>query len=340
MTNKSAYCTTLIAVALLGCRVIAAERPPLGEMTSRIVIADDALWAATEAAARAALAPRTFAGYDDPAFDVTQVAPGAPGIERLRMFRQLIVVGTPADPWVAELIGRDARGAVADPHLAERRNVWARDQSVEVVVLPQSGAATAFVSVLPYLAERLDDRFRAWVRQRMFMSGANDALRDSLERTMAFTLTLPAVYEREQIAARLVAFHTRTTIGGDLDRTIIVGWRDGTHVPAGAGDVLTWRDAIAAQVWGDRQVTESGRVAQRPLPAYGDGSLEVRAAWRMRDGAPQGGPLIDRVIICPTRDRTYFLEAWLYGPGRRKYEYMLQFETILDSFGCRGARSA
>ena len=43
-------------------------------------------------------------------------------------------------------------------------------------------------------------------------------------------------------------------------------------------------------------------------------------------------------VSCPEQDRTYLLDAWLYIPGRSKYEYVLQLETILDTFVC-GTRS-
>jgi hypothetical protein len=30
----------------------------------------------------------------------------------------------------------------------------------------------------------------------------------------------------------------------------------------------------------------------------------------------------------------YLLDAWLYAPGKQKYEYMIQLQTILDTFRC------
>ena len=41
-----------------------------------------------------------------------------------------------------------------------------------------------------------------------------------------------------------------------------------------------------------------------------------------------------RAIVCEDQDRMYLLDAWLYAPGKEKYEYMIQLETILDSFSC------
>lgn len=39
-------------------------------------------------------------------------------------------------------------------------------------------------------------------------------------------------------------------------------------------------------------------------------------------------------VTCDEQDRTYLIDAWLYAPGREKYEYIIQLETIVDSFSC------
>jgi len=32
----------------------------------------------------------------------------------------------------------------------------------------------------------------------------------------------------------------------------------------------------------------------------------------------------------------YLIDAWLYAPGKEKYEYMIQLQTILNTFRCEG----
>ena len=64
---------------------------------------------------------------------------------------------------------------------------------------------------------------------------------------------------------------------------------------------------------------------------------EVRTVWANppEDAFPAGGPLITRVIPCKHQDRHYLADAWLYAPGKDKYQYILQLEAILNSFSCR-----
>ena len=73
----------------------------------------------------------------------------------------------------------------------------------------------------------------------------------------------------------------------------------------------------------------------RRLTGPGAGALEVRGAWETPEGSwPAAGPFIARAVRCPDQNRIYLMDAWLYAPGESKYEYVLQLETILDSFTC------
>ncbi len=65
---------------------------------------------------------------------------------------------------------------------------------------------------------------------------------------------------------------------------------------------------------------------------------ELRGVWQNPPEAfPAAGPFITRAIGCPASGRTYFVDAWLYAPSREKYQYMIQLETILDTFRCAEA---
>jgi hypothetical protein len=65
-------------------------------------------------------------------------------------------------------------------------------------------------------------------------------------------------------------------------------------------------------------------------------AYELQAVWQNPPSAdwPAAGPFIARVVACEEQDRLYLLDAWLYAPGRDKYEYMIQLNTVLDSFRC------
>lgn len=320
---------------LAGCSDVAPSA--WGNANSVIVLASDSLWAEVGDTVHAALEPRIFTVRDERTFEVTHVAPGAPAWNDLKRFKQILVLGSLADPWVAELLDREAVPA-SRPAVVERKDVWARGQTVTVVVLPEQGAAEAVVQVLPELHELLDSRFRQYAIQRMFTSGAAEGFRDTLRATAGFGLLLPNVYRRT-VADSLYIFRNDQALGEQLDRTVLVTWRSGTPDTLTAEALLEWRDALERPDMGE-QVTRRERLDVERIEVPGGYGIQVRGAWSTPPGEfPAGGPFVDRMIVCPEQNRTYLIDAWLYVPRKGKYEYIIQLETILDSFECGGPAS-
>ncbi len=341
MTNNSARIAGWVCAAVVagsgatGCESIQRTQPAHGEVTSLIVVAVDSLWTEVGAEVEAALEPRIFTVRDEKAFEVTHVSPLIDTWLDLRTFKQVLVAGTASDSWVDAVLA-GSPGTAADP-LVERADVWARGQTVTAVVLPADGPAAALRAALPALAERLDARFRAHVLERMYLSEANTALRDSLAASWGFSLLLPRIYRPEQItvdgAGDVFVFRNVTEVGGQLSRAIVVTWRAGTAA-LDTAQLLAWRDALVPHVHSFEQRTARERVEVRPLDRP-EGGLEAHATWQSTDPTfPAAGPLILRSVPCAAEDRTYFMEAWLYAPGRGKYEYMIQYQQLLDSFAC------
>jgi hypothetical protein len=335
---KSAGFPALALTALVsGCGAIDRTQPAHGDVTSLIVLAADTLWAAVGDTIQSALEPRIFTVRNEKAFEVTNVSPESPDWLELRRFKQVLAIGQPGDGWLAPIL---ADGSPAQlPAIIEKRDVWATGQTVTAVVVPAEGSAEAIRTLLPELGERLDARFRQGVLSRMFLSDENTELRDSLRSTAGFSLLLPKLY-RPDVDGNLYIFRSSNEVGGQLARVISVAWREGLHRLT-AEAVLAWRDSIAARVFPvtPGQTIDREQVHERPLPDRPEGSFEVHSIWRSSDQTlPAAGPFLNRVILCPEQNRTYFVEAWLFAPGRRKYEYMIQFQALLDSFECGAAR--
>jgi hypothetical protein len=334
---KSAHVAgLLVGFAILGCDSVERGRPALGDATELIVAMADSLWAETGDSLIAAVAPRTFSVRNERTFTITQVSPASELWLDTKQFKQVIAVGVPGDFWMTEALDGTAQ-AGTPPDIVTVDNVWARGQSVVAVVLPAENPAQALQSLLPEIGELMDGRFRQYARSRMFLSDTNVALRDSLAANAGFSITLPRIYRSAAPGENLRAFHNRNEVGGDLFRTIIVSWVDEVIEDADSARVLAWRDSILPAVYDEPQVTQRERVDVRPLPDRAPGSVEVQGVWAGTDPTfPTGGPFVDRIVVCPDQERTYFLEAWMYGPSREKYEYLIQFQTILDSFRCGG----
>jgi hypothetical protein len=334
---KSARLSVIASLVLTaGCGAIDRTQPAHGEITSLIVIAADSLWEEVGDTIQAALEPRIFTVRNEKAFEVTHVSPLSEDWIELRRFRQVLSIGRSDDGWMAPILEAGAPAEV--PAIVENADIWSSGQTVTALVLPGEGSAASILELLPTLGERLDGRFREYVRARMFLSDVNEELRDSLESQAGFSLTLPNLY-RPDVDGNLYVFRSSNDVGGQLARVISVTWREGLHELT-PEEVLAWRDTIATRVFPTTpgQAIDREQVHVRALPNRPEGSIEVHSVWQSSDRTlPAAGPFLNRVILCPEQNRTYFVEAWLFAPGRRKYEYMIQFETLLDAFECGNA---
>jgi hypothetical protein len=223
------------------------------------------------------------------------------------------------------------------PAIVQVENVWARGQTVSVILLPREGLDAAVAELAPELRQILDGQFRAYAISRMFASGSDQPLADSLFASSGFSLTVPQVY-RMEVRDSLHRFRNDFPSPQELIREIWVSWESPIPQEDPTREALaTWRTTLAETEYNDPQLLDSSQVAQyRNVSVNGLEGVEFQAAWVNAPGGwPAGGPFIVRAVRCPSQNRMYYMDAWLYAPGREKYEYMIQLETILSSFRCR-----
>lgn len=254
----------------------------------------------------------------------------------LRRFRQLVVIGTANDDWIATALEEvDDDPPLAPPQLLQAENVWSRGQLVHIVLLGEGHGASEVLALAPQLHERIDSRFREYAMSRMFTSGRNAALADSLEAEAGFRIVLPDVY-RYSSQDGVYRFRNDNPTPTERIREIGVTWE--SPIPDSLptlDQLIEWRNGFAEANYHDPQLADSSSAELRSTQVSGEPALELQSSWSSPAGAwPAGGPFITRVVPCPDQDRLYYADAWLYAPGQDKYEYMIQLRTILDSFEC------
>lgn len=271
---------------------------------------------------------------DEKTFTVTYQEPGGQYWGDLRRFRQMLLIGTAEDSWIREAMDASG-GAVTGPGVHQVEAVWSRDQVATLIVLPPDGSVDGLGEQLDRVYELLDEQFRRGVRQRMYLSGVNTALADTLAAEAGFRLVVPQVY-RWARQDSVLAFRNDNPDPSELIREITVTWRSPAMGSLGADDVRAWRQEIGDAFFAEPQVFVEEGMTVEETSFEGHPGIEIQAQWRNPPdrGWPAGGPLITRALTCDAQDRTYLIDAWLYAPGKEKYEYMVQLETILDTFRC------
>lgn len=332
---KSARLAVVATVlALAACN--GGTRPADGTATSIIVLAPDSVWAAVGDSVLAQLEPRIFTVRDESTFEVTQISPMDERWQQLRRFRQVLTIGQAGDGWVQPALRRGG-SATDGTGLRQVRDVWARNQLVTAIVLPPGAPAEAALPHVPQAAEAIDSAFRVYAIQRMYLSRPDTTLRDSLMRERGFGILLPNVYSALTRDPHVSLFQSSTQVGGDLVRSVLVTEREGL-LELTQENVLAWRDSVATEQYRPVLLAERERLQAQPVSVNGAAGLEVQGVWDGQDPTwPMSGPFITRVMHCPAQNRSYLVDAWLYSPGRPKYEYMIQLQTILNTFECAAA---
>lgn len=304
-----------------------------GDYNGIVAAMDPALWARMGSEISAALEPTIVTVRDEKTFTVTYQDPAQPEWSNLRRFRQMLLVGTGDEPWMKAALAK-VDESVKGPGRYTARDVWARGQQVTLILV---SAARPAEDLRPYLAQvnrALDAQFREWARERMYMTGVDSALADTLMTVGRFQLLVPEVY-RWSRRDSVFQFRNDNPDPSELIRQITVTWKAPIPPDMQGEGILAWRAEVAA-AYAEPQSVDLSMVKAGPFEYRGGPAYQIQAMWTSPPelGWPAAGPFILRAVICPGQDRMYLLDAWLYAPAVDKYEYMIQLETILDSFRC------
>ena len=306
-----------------------------GDANSLIAVMAPERWAEVAEPVYEALEPRITTVRDEKTFTVTYQEPYSEHWDNLRRFRQLLLVGTPSDPWMQEAI-EQAPTPITEPGVHQIREVWARDQTATLVVLPEENGNEELIARLPELNALLDGQYRAYVGSRMYVSGVDSALADTLSMQAGFRVLVPHVYRWRSFGDSVYVLRNDNPDPSELIREVTVTWTSPAPVSLDAEDILAWRAQLVEEHFPVPQDLVREGMATESFEGDGMPMTEVRAQWRNPPdvGWPAGGPTITRALTCDSQDRTYLLDGWLYAPGKEKYEYLIQLETILDTFRC------
>jgi len=327
----------VLVVLASGC----TQPPAWGDVNRIIVATSNDNWAEIEPVVDGALETRVLTVRPEQTFIVTQQDPTDADWVRLRRFRQVLVIGSPEESWVADALAKAEReGISTETGLLQVHDVWARGQNVTVIpTSADPGAVAADVAAQAHaLHELLDSQYRQWALNRMYTSGRDSILADTLWREHRFSLVLPEVYYWRQESDSIFIFRNDNPDPAELIRQFTVSWRSPAPTEVSRDDILAWRQELVELYFSYPQVIDTLYQNSETVTVDDMNMREYQALWANppEDEFPAGGPFVVRWFECPQQNRLYMVDAWLYAPGKDKYQYMLQLETILNSFRCPG----
>lgn len=323
-----------LPLATLGC----GQQQALGKDNTVIVVTSgDSLWAEVRDTTFRALEPTFFTTREEKKFYVEAVDTASiEEFNQLRGFKRVLVFGTPDNRFVREVADAAGVPVPEPPSLVHTADVWARNQDVTAVVLEPGRRAESWKGLLPAVATRIRERYEEFVLRRMYVSGPDTTAIDSLRQRFGFGIAFPTVYDvavREEGQGPVIVRNDNPD-PSELIRSVLVDWRSPPLDTLTEEAALEWRAAVDSVHYNVPQAVDTVHHSRR-LRANGRPALEVVGVWSDEGTSfPAAGPFVLRLVQCP--ERTYLLDAWVYAPGKDRYQYDIQIRHILDSFVCSG----
>lgn len=333
---RKALSLSLLSLLLLG-PTACQQSLAYGDPNALIVAAPAEWWPMIEDSVTTVLSPTVQTVREESTFRITYQDPTQENWVRLRKFKEILLIGGPEHPWVAEALETlPDTTEIIPPDLLHTRDVWARGQHVTIILVDPEGDIPYQVNFrLRWVLDDLVERFLAGVRSRMFVSGRDSALADSLRELAGFSLLLPEVYRWAREDSVFI-FRNDNPDPSELIRQFTVTWRSPVPDDVPTDSLLDWRRSISEEFFNYPQVVDRETVETTYPPFPFAEVFQVRGAWSNPPESvwPAAGPFILWGVHCPWQDRLYMVDAWLYAPGKDKWEYMIQLQEILDSFRC------
>jgi Domain of unknown function (DUF4837) len=334
MSTRRVLCAVMTALA---ATTACDQQGAYGDVNSIVAVARPALWAEVEDSVYAALEPTIWTVRNEKTFTVTYQDPAHERWSDIRRFTQMLLIGPASAPWIGQALAVAGRENASAPAVIQAFDVWARGQLVTVLLTPEADQAEAVLDRLGELSALYDRQYRDWAVNRMFVSGRDSTLADTIADVGGFRLLVPNVYQWARRDS-VFLFRNDNPDPSELIRQVMVTWM--SPIPQGmeGEDLLAWRADVAAGYYEYPQITDLSNAQAGPIDHRGLDGYRIQAVWQNPPEAnwPAAGPFILTAVLCPAQDRLYLLDSWLYAPGREKFEYMIQLETIADSFRCEG----
>lgn len=171
--------------------------------------------------------------------------------------------------------------------------------------------------------------------RRLFTGLPNKGLSEYLMKKYGFRMEFPIGYE---IAIEKDKFVWTRLLDPEIDRNVWVAFRDYDNENVFTKEnILELRSSFARPyIWGRDSTTYiktemEAPIHMREINFKGRYAIEMRGLWRLNN-MTMGGPFLSYTFVDESTNRLYYIEGFVYAPGKDKREPMREVEAILWTF--------
>jgi hypothetical protein len=127
----------------------------------------------------------------------------------------------------------------------------------------------------------------------------------------------------------------------DVDKSVFISWIDYTSESMFSMDsLLALRTALSKPyiLYEPRDPesyllteTDNFDVTRSEINFKGRYAIELKGLWKVNKYY-MGGPFISYAMVDESSNRLYYIEAYLYSPGKPQRDYMRELNTIIKTF--------
>lgn len=348
----------LLAVPFLGCDPEGKNgksenrllRPSTGRAGEVILVMDSTLYSDTVGRALRSVMLSEVAGLprEEPYFNMSQIEPHELN-NVLKSVRNLIVVMTledksPGTKRVRSYFTKSSLERIEqepDLFMFTAKDVYAKGQQVLYLFSKTSDElATKIMENEEQIRTIFNIRERERLEKGLFKAKELKGISNALVKDHNFHMKIPFGYKMAANDEKFVWFRQ---MNDESDKNIFVTYRPYVSEKQFSKEqVIQLRDSIArVKLFEDPEVpdtyviTETGvpfkPVATKEISFNGLYAVEMRGLWRTRT-ASMGGPFVSYVVVDEELGRLYYLEGFLFSPGKTQREFMRELEVILHTF--------
>lgn len=328
--------TLVITILLLpaACSDIQLQKPrAFGREKEILVICDNEIWQKAEKDLCKKIEVPIHAVRWEPIFEIAQVEAGKvnyykewdkiiliESLENKKLLPQVV------DDSTLKKIGR-GQGL-----FFSQKDIWARGQRVAGL------AARTDEQLLPLIkvhGNRIFNDFLQLLEERekvrMYHSGKNLVLVDSLMECCGFSIELPQVYAR--IRQDVLPDNELLFVHQDPVRSIFVTWIENPgQLDLSRKALAEMRHRMLEKIYPD-MFTHVERVDTSTVISNNIERLRVYGTWENTEEI-SGGVYTSQIIESPLQNRRYYIDCLLFSPNPRlnKYRFIFQLDRIMNSF--------
>ncbi|MGK7390922.1 MAG: DUF4837 family protein [Candidatus Cyclobacteriaceae bacterium M2_1C_046] len=326
------------------------QRQATGRAGEVILVMDSALYSDTVGRALRSVMLSEVAGLprEEPYFNMSQVEPEDLN-NVLKSVSNLIFVMTlddksPGTKRVRSYFTESSLNRIEnepDLFMFSAKDVYAKGQQVLYLFSKTSDQlATKIMENEEQIRSIFNVRERERLEKGLFKSKALKGISDALVKDHDFYLKIPFGYKMAANDDKFVWFRQ---MNDDNDKNIFVTYRPYVSEEQFSKEqIIQFRDSIARKkLFEDPAVpdtyiiTETGvpfkPVVTKEVNFNGLYAVETRGLWRTRT-ASMGGPFLSYVVVDEKLGRLYYLEGFVFSPGKSQREFMRELEVILHTF--------